>query len=253
MGSRHFFRRATAAIIVLGALFGASSAARAELGSLGPVTIGVAVAAGLQPDKRSCETAGSSRSFPTTGACIQWAGGVEGSILWRGHVGLAMGVFSVAGQAAQAPQGQTAAAFPDRVSVPFLLDFRPLSFLLGGRPASYLSRVMYGLRIGLGPSVEIVRTSSDSSIMWGQRLGQPAKALLGGQFSLDAEVPLSRSVSGLSLRLSTRILYAPIVVLNDGAVQSSPVANMQTPIELSSMFQGYASHVQLFLGLIYYL
>lgn len=254
MGSLSFSRGVAVIVVVsLGALLGVTAPARAELGSLGAVTLGVSVAAGLQPDKRACETAGTSRTVPSTGACIQWAGGVEGSLLWRGHVGLSMGVFSVAGQAAQAPQGQTAAAFPDRVSVPFLIDFRPLSFLVAGRPPGYLTRAMYGVRIGVGPSIEIVRTSSDSSIMWGQRIGQPGKSLLGGQFSLDAEVPLSRSASGLSLRFSTRILYVPIVVLNDGAVQSAPVATMQTPIELSSMFQGYASHVQVFLGLIYYL
>jgi hypothetical protein len=250
MGSLHFPRAVGVAIVLLGVLLGAP--ARAELGSTGAVTLGVAVAAGIQPDKRACETAGSSRTFPSTGACIQWAGGVEGLLLWRGRVGLAFGVFSVAGQAAQAPQGQTAAAFPDRVSVPILVDFRPLSFLLS-KQSGYLSRVMHGFRIALGPSVEIARTSADSSIMWGERIGQPAKSLLGAQFSLDGEVPLSRRSSGLSLRLSARVLYAPIVVLNGGAVQSAPVITLQTPAELASTFQGYASHVQIYLGLVYYL
>jgi hypothetical protein len=182
-----------------------------------------------------------------------WAGGVEGMFLWRGRIGAALGVYSVAGQAAQSPAGQTGAAFPDRVSVPLLVDIRPLAFIVSANQSGYVSRLLHGLRFGLGPSIELARTSSDSSYAWGQRIGQPGKAIVGAQFSLDGEIPLQSSPNGLSLRLSTRILYAPIAVLNDGAVQSAVVTGADSPTALSAMFQGYATHVQVYLGLVYYL
>ena len=242
-------------VVGLLALLGllAPSIARAELGSTGSVTFGLGVSAGFQPDSRSCDTAGTSRTVPGTGACIMWAGGVEGMILWRGHIGAALGVYSVGGQAAQSPQGQTGPAFPDRVSVPLLIDFRPLSFMVSDTQSPYLNRFLHGIRLGIGPSFELARTSSDSSFAWGQRIGAAGKAIFGAQFSFDAELPLQSSPSGLSLRFSTRILYAPIAILNDGAVQSALVNSSASATELASAFQGYATHAQVYLGFVYYL
>jgi hypothetical protein len=256
MGS--LLHRSRRAVVVLGFVVAwvvmlTPRPAAAELGSTGAVTLGIAVGAGFQPDgSRSCETAGSSRTVSGTGACIMWAGGVEGMVLWRGRVGASLGVFSVAGQAAQTPQGQSGAAFPDRVSVPLIIDVRPLAIIFASS-RGYLGRVLHGVRIGIGPSLELVRTSSDSSYAWGQRIGESTKTIFGAQVSLDGEVPLQSTPNGLSLRLSARILYAPVVVLNDGAVQSATVTTMQSPTELANMFQGYTTHVQIYLGLVYYL
>lgn len=244
--------RLRAKLIGLALLFVASKA-HAELGSTGALSVGIGISAGFQTDSRGCDTAGSSRSLPNNGACILWAGGVDVSMLWRGHIGAALGVFSVSGQAAYASTGQSAAAFPDRVSVPLLVDFRPLSFVLPASQGGYLSRVLYGIRLGLGPSLEFVRTASDSSTAYGQRTGSVARALFGMHFSLDGEVPLQSAAHGLSLRVSTRILYAPIVVLNDGLVQSTPVVSDVPPVELPRTFLGYATHAQVYLGLVYYL
>jgi hypothetical protein len=213
------------------------------------------VSLGLEPDSRGCDSAGTSRTVPGTGACILFAGGTEASLLYKGHIGAAIGVWSVAGQAAYIPQGGGGAAgFPDRVSVPLLIDLRPLSFFTSPEQSGYLSRFLYGLRIAIGPSLEFVRTSSDSSIDWGQRTGAPAMGIFGMHVSFDAELPLQATPNGLSLRFSTRILYTPVVVLNDGVIQSAPVnASNQTPDELSTTFQGYAPNVQVYLGLVYYL
>jgi hypothetical protein len=243
---------------VLGVL-AAPAVARADLGSLGATTIGIALAAGLQPDSRSCDVGGQSHSLPlpgsSMGACLLWAGGVEGMLLWRGHLGVALGLYSVAGQAAvrqkQDPPDQNLPAFPDRVSVPLLLDTRPFSILEAASGTGYLARFLHGIRFGLGPSFELVRTSSDSSLAWGQRVGEPVKAAIGAHFTFDLEVPLhAAAASALSLRLSTRVLYVPLVPLNDGVVRS---AGFDDVPPVGSTFSGYGTHAQIYLGFVYYL
>lgn len=233
-------------------------AARAELGSLGTTTIGLALSGGIQPDSRSCDVGGSSRSVlvPDGGrACVLWAGGIEGSILWRGHIGVALGLYSVAGQAAvpqmQPGSEQAPPAFPDRISVPLLLDTRPFSILGAAAGTGYLARFLHGIRFGLGPSFELVRTSADSSIAWGQRIGEPARTSLGAHFTLDIEVPLhAAAASALSLRFSGRLLYVPLIPLNNGDVRS---ANFDADPPAGTTFLGYGTHGQLFLGFVYYL
>jgi hypothetical protein len=247
--------RSQIAALVIAAVLPIAAPAHAELGTTGALTVGLSVSAGIQPDGRGCDTAGTSRTVPATNACILFAAGTEASLLYRGHIGAAFGVWSVAGQAATIPQGANGAAgFPDRVSIPLLLDLRPLSFLSAAHASGYYSRFLYGVRIALGPSLEIVRTSTDSSIDWGGRIGSTAQAIFGMHVSLDAELPLQPTPNGLSLRFSTRILYVPAVVLNDGSVESAPIStSTQSPTDLGNTFQGYATQVQVYLGLVYYL
>lgn len=247
------------AVCVAGlALFSADSA-RAEHGSLGSLTVGIGVGLGFHADSRACDTAGSARTLLGGQGCALFLGGVDGSFLWRGALGASLGLWSVSGQAAvaqgQPPSGQAPAAFPDRISVPLMLDVRPLAFARLGTEGSYLRRVAHGLRLALGPSVEIVRTASDTSLQYGERFGNVAQTLFGLHGSIDGELPLLTSLpSGLSLRLSLRFLYVPVIVLNDGAVQSSLVSGSdQTPNMLATSYQGYASHFQFALGLVYYL
>ena len=227
-------------------------------GSLGRLTVGIGVGLGFHADSRACDTAGSARTLGGSG-CALFLGGVDGSFLWRGALGATLGLWSVSGQAAvaqgQPPSGQAPAAFPDRISIPLMADVRPLAFAKLGLQGSYLRRVSHGIRVALGPSVEIVRTASDTSIQFGERAGNVAQTLFGLHGSLDGELPLLTSMaSSLSLRLSLRWLYVPIIVLNDGAVQSSLVSRSdQTPNMLATSIQGYASHFQFALGLVYYL
>ncbi len=242
------------ALLVMGL---APAAAHAELGSLGSTTIGIAIAAGFQPDSRSCNVGRDSHSIPVPGAasdaCLMWAGGVEGLILWRGHIGVALGLYSVAGQAGirQQQPGEAPPAFPDRVSVPLLLDMRPFSALGAAGGTGYLARFLHGIRFGLGPSFELVRTSSDSSVAWGERNGSPVKSVIGAQFSFDIEVPLhAAAASALSLRLSTRVLYVPLVTLDGDTVRSADFAVDATG---APTFLGYGTHAQAYLGFVYYL
>src|SRR5262249_2695874 len=119
-------RRHLAALIGVALLgfLGVPGAARAELGSLGALTIGLSVSSGIQIDRRSCDTAGSSRTVPGSGACVLWAGGLDAAFLYRGHIGGSLGLWSVSGQSAQLAQGQGGPAFPDRISIPLLLELR---------------------------------------------------------------------------------------------------------------------------------
>lgn len=233
--------------------------ARAEHGSLGALTVGIGASMGFQVDERACDTAGSARTLAGGKGCALFLGGVDGSFLWRGAVGASLGLWSVSGQSAvaqgQPPNGQAPAAFPDRISVPLLIDLRPLAFAKLGEEGSYLRRLSHGVRLALGPSFEIVRTSSDSSFDFGNRMGSLGSVLFGLHGSLDGELPLLGSqASSLSLRLSLRFLHVPVIVLNDGAVQSALISRSDlTPNMLAMSPQGYTSHFQFGMGFVYYL
>lgn len=251
--------RACLVLLTLAVVTGRSRPARAEHGSLGTLTLGIGASMGFQSDDRGCDTAGTARNLVGGKGCALFLGGVDGSFLWRGSIGASLGLWSVSGQAAiaqgQPPSGQAPAAFPDRISVPLMVDLRPLSFAQLGEPGSFLRRMSHGVRLALGPSVEIVRTSSDSSIDFGNRIGNVGSVLFGLHGSLDGEIPLLVSQpSSLSLRLSLHFLHVPVVVLNDGAVQSALVGRSDlTPTMLAASPQGYASHFQFALGFVYYL
>lgn len=256
--------RAIGVFGVLGALgILAPETASAELGSLGDLTVGIAASAGLQPDERGCTVGGSVRNFPGTDSCMLFAGGLEASFLWRGRIGAALGVWSVAGQASVAMKPADAPeppGFPDRVSVPLLLDVRPLAFLSAANSRGYLASFLHGVRLGLGPSFELVRTSQESSLLWGDRIGSRARASLGMHASFDVEAPLyavpDEVRGGLSLRLSVRLLYVPIVTLkseNGSEVFSHPIELTPGDETAADRFHGLGLRTQLFLGLVYYM
>ena len=64
-------------------------------------------------------------------------------------------------------------------------------------------------------------------------------------------VPLhAAAASALSLRLSARLLYAPLIPLNNGDVRS---AQFDLEPAAGETFVGYGTHGQAFLGFVYYL
>jgi hypothetical protein len=237
--------------------------ALADLGNLGDLTVGLGASIGFQPDGRACSVGGDARNFPGTGTCVLFAGGFDASFLWRGRIGAAIGVWSVAGQAAVAQkptqESPDPPGFPDRVSVPLLLDVRPLAFLVARDDRGYLARFLHGVRLGLGPSFELVRTSQLSSLDWGDRIGSRARASLGMHATLDGEVPLHAAAdvsSGLSLRISLRLLYVPVVTLqseNGSQVFSHPITLPEGDEAAADRFHGLGARAQLFLGLVYYM
>lgn len=242
----------------------APATASADLGSLGDLTVGIAASAGIQPDARGCTVGGDPRNFPGTSTCMLFAGGLEASFLWRGRIGAALGLWSVAGQASVAmkpsPDAPDPPGFPDRVSVPLLLDVRPLAFLSAASNRGYLASFLHGVRLGLGPSFELVRTSQASSLNWGDLIGSRARASLGMHASFDVEAPLyavpDEVRGGLSLRLSVRVLYVPIVTLkspNGSMTFSQPIELPADEEDATDRFHGLGVRTQLFLGLVYYM
>ena len=226
------------------------SAAHADLGSLGSTTIGLALSAGFQTDPRTCQVAGDTRNAPGTG-CAMLVAGIEGDFLWRGRIGMLLGLSSTAGQAnvptTNMPGGDAPPAFPDRVSVVAGLDVRPLGFFINREDRSYKARLFHGLRIGIGPSLEIVRTALDSSIAASSRSGAVASSLIGMHALLDGEIPLVASAANsLSLRVSrfwseALIVCIRTIVMNIIARSSWPRVKLGSPSARSRCAGGRSS------------
>lgn len=212
----------------------APAAALVREGSFRPLTVAMGASVGLQPDSRQCGLAGSVGSNSPAAACVMFAGGVDLSLLYRGRLGGTVGLFSVSGQAIQ---GTVAA--PDRVSIPFLFDVRPLGFLVPRGDTSYKGRLLTGLGLALGPSVEVIRISSDSTV-------NPGLVV-----RLQAELPLhAQPRNGVSLRFAAHTVVSPAVALYSGGVRTTPFECVPAtcagvPLGLDAVFQAY-------FGLVYY-
>lgn len=210
-----------------------------------PLSVGLGISLGSQLDSRDCSTAGRSATFAGSGTCMLFAGGVDLSLLYRARIGASLGLYSVSGVAALINETDAAQtpAIPDRVSIPLLLDVRPLAFLQRAQRPSYTARVLRGVGLAAGPSVELVRTSSDQATS------------VGGQLRLQVEVPLHGGPRhGVSLRAAAHLLIAPRVSLNGGVVRSvnfEPCTGAGCPT-LSDHFHGYGPVFQSYLGLVYY-
>lgn len=203
-----------------------------------PLTVVLSANIGIQYDGRPCTLAGREGTTPDVSTCLLLAGGADLSLLWRGRLGGSIGLFSSAGQAVKTG---TEPAIPDRISLPLTIEMRPLSFLRGAEDPTLRGRLLSGLALRIGPSVEILRTASDSAA---------AAALFLG---LGGEVPLTSARRGaVSLRLQLNLIVSPVVVLNDGSVRSAAGSCAPTPECNQQRYQGYASLAQTYVGLVYY-
>lgn len=188
--------------------------------------------------------AGYSRLWPATldahmlvgvephgvrGAPVAFGVGVEA--LWRGRVGGYAALLSSEGTpiAAVEVNGVTKASLADRVSVPIALAWRPFQMLtpLVQQRSAFGRRLLEGIGVQVGISVEHLRTSDDSATTAGLHLG------------LGVELPLFGGPveGGLSLRLYGRLLVTKDVRLD----------TTQTQIVFEPGFSG-----QIFGGLAYY-
>ena len=165
-----------------------------------PLVIAMHVGLGAEPHDR--------------GTPVAFGAGVE--LLWRGRLGGFAELLSSEGTpiAVGKFNGVQQPFLGDRISVPFGLAARPLARM--GRPGSYVSRLLEGIDVQAGLTVEYVRTSDDDAATAGLHLG------------VAIEVPLFGSTSGggLGLRLGARFIFTPEIHLDGGAV-FEPVATSQ--------------------------
>jgi hypothetical protein len=147
--------------------------------------------------------------------------GTSAELLWKCTVGVFAGVLSSKGNAvlAEVDNGSVLPAPGDRISIPFGLAVHPFGYLglrAGSGVRGWGQRLAAGLGIQIGPSVEHIRTSGDSTTVAGLHL------------AFAADVPLwgGPVEGGVALRLMGRLIAAPSVSLESGAVQM-PTASGQ--------------------------
>jgi hypothetical protein len=149
------------------------------------------------------------------GSPVAFGAGVE--LLWRARVGGFAELLASEGTPIIAPtvDGKQLPSLADRISVPFGLAARPLApFSLHLRP--WWARLLSGVGVQLGLTVEHVRTNDDSQTTAGLHL------------ALGVDVPLygGPKQGGVALRLYGRLLFTPEIHLDNSAV-FEPVATGQ--------------------------
>lgn len=180
---------------------GQTGAEVARARSTYPFSIGAAVYVGAQLTRNSKGQ-----------APVAFGGMLEG--MWRGTVGVAAGVLSVAGsrlKPTSTDQGGIAEPVAsDRISMPVALAIRPLQ-PLGWRRTGWSSRLTSSLELQVGPSMEHVRSADESRTMAALHLG------------LGVDLPLylgSAVEGGVTLQLLARGIVAPRVTLASATLES---------------------------------
>ncbi|MGZ3428216.1 MAG: hypothetical protein ACXVCV_16295 [Polyangia bacterium] len=151
----------------------------------------------------------------TRGTPIAFGAGAE--VLWRARIGGFAELLSSEGTALIAPTvaGVMLPGFGDRVSVPFGVASRPLAWSVINRP-EWWARLLAGIGVQLGLTIEHVRTSDD------------AVTTAGLHAAIGADVPLygGPKQGGIALRLYARLLVTPSINLDKNTV-FEPVASGQ--------------------------
>ncbi len=168
-----------------------------------PLTVDVHLLVGMEPH--------SPQGIPI-------AFGIGAELFWRGKIG---GFASVLSSEASpilpvTIGGVMQPSLADRISIPFGLAVRPLRFIVNERD-SWAGRLLDGIGVQLGPTVEHLGTSD-------------ADAWTGGlHFALSADVPLwgGPTRGGLALRLLIRGVFTPGIKLEANNSVQEPVASGQ--------------------------
>jgi hypothetical protein len=141
------------------------------------------------------------------GAPVAFGAGIE--LLWRARLGGFAELLSSSGTAIVPPtvNGARLPSLADRISVPFGLAARPLAARFIERK-DFAARLLSGIGVQLGISVEHLRTNDDD------------KTTAGLHAAVLFDVPLygGPKLGGVALRLGARLLVAPEVKLDGGAV-----------------------------------
>lgn len=149
------------------------------------------------------------------GAPVAFGAGAE--LLWRYGLGGFAALLASEGTPIVAPTigGKQLLALADRISVPFGVAARPLAPLTLYR-VSYWARLLAGLGVQVGGTVEHVRTNDDGRTVFGLHLG----------IGLDVPLYGGPNQGGVALRLYGRMLVTPEVRLDKNAV-FEPIVSAQ--------------------------
>ncbi len=150
--------------------------------------------------------------------------GVGAEMLWRMRIGGFAALLSSSGTPILPVKGagdQTLPSLADRISVPFGFAVRPFSALIGSS-TRWTDRLVRGIGVQLGVTVEHYRTSSDDD------------TVVGGHLALGVDVPIA---PGFALRAYARLMVTPEITLQSQAEQKVHVG---------------IANGQLFAGLVWY-
>lgn len=149
------------------------------------------------------------------GTPIAFGAGVE--LLWKARLGGFASLLAAEGTPIITPtvNGVQQASFADRISVPFGLAARPL-VLLGIERDTWVGRLLAGIDLQLGITIEHLRTSDDSA------------TTAGLHAAVAVEVPIwgSPKQGGVALRLAARFIVTPATALDARSVYE-PVGSTQ--------------------------
>ena len=149
------------------------------------------------------------------GTPIAFGAGAE--LLWKARLGGFAELLSSGGTGLIAPtvMGVMEPGFADRISVPFGLASRPLAPWFINR-SQWWARLLDGIGVQLGLTVEHLRTSDD------------ATTTAGLHAALSVDVPLygGPKQGGAAIRLAGRLMVTPTIFLDNRAV-AEPATNGQ--------------------------
>jgi hypothetical protein len=151
--------------------------------------------------------------------------GVGLELMWKARIGGFAALLASAGTPIVPPMrdGVQQPALGDRISVPFGVAGRPLAPFAGSQ-RRWVNRLLTGVDVQLGLTIEHLRTSDESATTAGLHLGVAVELpIYGGPVQ-----------GGVALRLAMRALFTPEIYLDN-----------------RSVFSGVAS-TQLFGGITYY-
>ena len=138
------------------------------------------------------------------GIPVAFGAGTE--LLWRGTLGGFAALLAAEGTPIIPPATANAAqpGFGDRISVPFGFAAHPLTPLARRNPRAYWARLVTGIGLQVGVTVEHVRTSDDDKTTAGLHLG------------LGVDLPLWGGLreGGVSFRVYGRLLFTPEITLD---------------------------------------
>jgi hypothetical protein len=166
-----------------------------------PLTVGMHVLMGVEPHDR-----GNPAAF-----------GASVDLLYKARIGGFASLLASAGTPIVAPMvnGVQQPALGDRISVPFGVAGRPLT-PFAGDPRRWHNRLLTGVEVQLGLTIEHLRTSDESATTAGLHL------------ALGVDVPLYGGPvqGGVALHAALRGLFTPEIWLDNRSVFSG-VASMQ--------------------------